>query len=134
MSSMQLTGYIEFGVMVNLEDRSYYQDDLNRVYQEMEEYLFVVLLSLSHHITTFLSTHSTCINALLAFFHPRELFNSIAHASHISAHMLHIFFACQIKGGSFISNTTVFKQILWYRNSQVRYRCDANIFEPCDHL
>lgn len=42
MSSMQLKGYIEFGVMVSLEDNSLYQHVLEQVYKEMEEYLFVI--------------------------------------------------------------------------------------------
>ncbi len=39
---MQMIGYIEFGVMVNLEDTSLYQHILEQVYKEMEEYLFVI--------------------------------------------------------------------------------------------
>ena len=42
MSTMQLIGYIEFGVKVNLEDSSRYQYVLERIYKEMEEYLFVI--------------------------------------------------------------------------------------------
>lgn len=42
MSTMQLKGYIEFGVIVNLKDNSYHQHVLERVYKEMEEYLFVI--------------------------------------------------------------------------------------------
>jgi|SRR5919198_94443 hypothetical protein len=38
MSSMQLTGYIEFGVMLHLEDDSAYQPVLERIYQEMQEH------------------------------------------------------------------------------------------------
>jgi DNA-binding Lrp family transcriptional regulator len=42
MSSMQLTGYIEFAVMIHLEDDSLYQPVLEKIYQEMQEYLFVI--------------------------------------------------------------------------------------------
>jgi DNA-binding Lrp family transcriptional regulator len=42
MSSMQLTGYIEFAVMIHLEDDSLYQYVLERIYQEMQEYFFVI--------------------------------------------------------------------------------------------
>lgn len=42
MSSMQLTGYIEFAAMIHLEEDSLYQPVLERIYQEMEEYLFVI--------------------------------------------------------------------------------------------
>lgn len=42
MSSMQLTGYIEFGVMIHPKDDSLYQYVLERIYQEMQEYLFVI--------------------------------------------------------------------------------------------
>jgi DNA-binding Lrp family transcriptional regulator len=42
MSSMQLRGYIEFGVMINLKDDSFYRYVLERIYQEMQEYLFVI--------------------------------------------------------------------------------------------
>jgi DNA-binding Lrp family transcriptional regulator len=44
VSSMQLTGYIEFGIMIHLEDDSLYQYVLERVYQEMQEYLIVILI------------------------------------------------------------------------------------------
>lgn len=39
---MHLTGYIEFGVMIRLEDDSLYRYVLGRIYQEMQEYLFVI--------------------------------------------------------------------------------------------
>jgi DNA-binding Lrp family transcriptional regulator len=42
MSSMQLTGYIEFGVMIHLEDDSVYQSVLDKIYQEMQEYFFAI--------------------------------------------------------------------------------------------
>jgi DNA-binding Lrp family transcriptional regulator len=42
MSSMQLTGYIEFAVIVHLQDDSLYQQVLERIYQEMQEYLFAI--------------------------------------------------------------------------------------------
>ena len=42
MSSMQLTGYIELAAMIHLEEDSLYQPVLERIYQEMEEYLFVI--------------------------------------------------------------------------------------------
>jgi DNA-binding Lrp family transcriptional regulator len=42
MSSMQLIGYIEFSAMVHLKDDSLYQPVLNKIYQEMQEYLFVI--------------------------------------------------------------------------------------------
>jgi DNA-binding Lrp family transcriptional regulator len=42
MSSMQLTGYIEFAVMVHLQDDSLYHYVLERIYQEMQEYLFAI--------------------------------------------------------------------------------------------
>jgi DNA-binding Lrp family transcriptional regulator len=42
MSSMQLAGYIEFGIMIHLEGDSFYQPVLERIYQEMQEYLFVI--------------------------------------------------------------------------------------------
>jgi DNA-binding Lrp family transcriptional regulator len=42
MSSMQLTGYIEFAVMIHLEDDSVYQYVLERIYQEMQEYFFAI--------------------------------------------------------------------------------------------
>src|SRR5437764_1144709 len=43
MSSMQLAGYIEFAVVIHLEDDSlFYQPVLERIYQEMQEYLFVI--------------------------------------------------------------------------------------------
>jgi DNA-binding Lrp family transcriptional regulator len=42
MSSMQLIGYIEFAVIVHLQDDSLYQQVLERIYQEMQEYLFAI--------------------------------------------------------------------------------------------
>jgi DNA-binding Lrp family transcriptional regulator len=42
MSSMQLTDYIEFAVMIHLEDDSLYQRLLDKICQEMQEYLFVI--------------------------------------------------------------------------------------------
>jgi len=42
MSSMKLTGYIEFAVIVHLQDDSLYQQVLERIYQEMQEYLFAI--------------------------------------------------------------------------------------------
>ena len=42
MSSMQLTGYIEFAVMIHLEDDSLYEYVLERIYQEMQEYFFAI--------------------------------------------------------------------------------------------
>ena len=42
MSTIQMIGYIEFGVMVNLEDNSLYHHVLEQIYREMEEYLFVI--------------------------------------------------------------------------------------------
>jgi DNA-binding Lrp family transcriptional regulator len=42
MSSMQLTGYIEFGVMIHLEDDSVYQSVVEKIYQEMQEYFFAI--------------------------------------------------------------------------------------------
>ena len=42
MSSMQLIGYIEFAVIVHLQDDSLYQHVLERIYQEMQEYLFAI--------------------------------------------------------------------------------------------
>jgi hypothetical protein len=38
LSSMQLTAYIEFGVMIYLEDDSLYQPVLEKICQETEEY------------------------------------------------------------------------------------------------
>ncbi|MBV9177411.1 MAG: winged helix-turn-helix domain-containing protein [Nitrososphaeraceae archaeon] len=42
VSSMQLTGYIEFGVMIHLEDDSICQSVLDKIYQEMQEYFFAI--------------------------------------------------------------------------------------------
>jgi DNA-binding Lrp family transcriptional regulator len=42
MSSMQLEGYIEFGLIVHLQDDSLYQHVLNKICQEMQEYVFVI--------------------------------------------------------------------------------------------
>ncbi|HJT48827.1 MAG TPA: AsnC family transcriptional regulator [Nitrososphaeraceae archaeon] len=42
MSSMQLEGYIEFGVLVHLQDDSLYEPILDKICQEMQEYLFVI--------------------------------------------------------------------------------------------
>ncbi len=42
MSSMHLTGYIEFAVMIHLIDDSLYQPVFEKIYQEMQEYLFVI--------------------------------------------------------------------------------------------
>ena len=39
---MQFEGYIEFGVMLHLQDNSLYQQVLDKIYQEMQEYLFVI--------------------------------------------------------------------------------------------
>jgi len=42
MSSMQLAGYIEFAVMIHLEGDFLYQSVLERIYKEMQEYLFII--------------------------------------------------------------------------------------------
>ena len=42
MSSIQRAGYIEFSIMIHLEDDSLYQYVLERIYHEMDEYLFVI--------------------------------------------------------------------------------------------
>jgi DNA-binding Lrp family transcriptional regulator len=38
LSSLQITGYIEFAVVINV-DISYHQNIVERIYQEMQEYL-----------------------------------------------------------------------------------------------
>ncbi len=42
MSSMQLAGYIEFAVMIHIEDPFLYQSLIEKIYQELQEYLFVI--------------------------------------------------------------------------------------------
>jgi DNA-binding Lrp family transcriptional regulator len=42
MSSMQLAGYIEFAVMIHIEDPFLYPSLIEKIYQELQEYLFVI--------------------------------------------------------------------------------------------
>jgi hypothetical protein len=42
MSSMQLAGYIEFAVMIHVEYPFLYQSLIEKIYQELQEYLFVI--------------------------------------------------------------------------------------------
>jgi DNA-binding Lrp family transcriptional regulator len=41
LSSMQLIGYIEFAVLINI-DISYHQNIVERIYHELQEYLFII--------------------------------------------------------------------------------------------
>ncbi len=66
LSSTQLTGYVEFAALINI-DTYYYQRIVERIYEEMEEYLFYIPTSYQKEVifAVFFCANISRVNSIL---------------------------------------------------------------------
>jgi Lrp/AsnC family leucine-responsive transcriptional regulator len=67
LSSMQMTGYIEFAVIIKINDRSHYSHILKKIYYDLEEYLMFVLNENQDEMifAVFFCANISTVNAIL---------------------------------------------------------------------